>query len=276
MSAQQTGFLLLLFSLVVIFGVVIISLSYIIRRRRQQAFEAGPGHPTNPAPQIPFHRFCGALSAPYSRAEIHRTRGASRSLSNEQVYFGFGSALPWHTVHTLLRSDWGVKTPAHAVEQLDRGTEAVLEQAAGLIAVGGIGEGSVEKLWRAGAPVAAVERFCREVDATPAGDADRADLAVDIARVVNLARWSGYSGYIDASAGRVYLDLVGIAAAGVFHSWEDYGHAYATGLGRRPLDNTGPLIKAVDWLQEAPGSPWRQQPWITTGREEHERHHSSR
>lgn len=263
MSEQQLGFILLLFSLVIVFGAVIIGLSVIIRLRRQRAFEAGPGHPTNPAPQIPFQRFSGALAAPYARVELHRTRGAVRKLSNDQIYFGFGSAMPWNTVRTTLRTDWGVKTPAHAVEQLDRGTESVLEQAAGLLADGGVGEGSVEKLWQAGAPVAVVERFCREVESSPVTEVARGDLAFDIARVANLARWAGYAGYIDNSTGRAYLDLLGIAAAGVYRSWEDYGHAYLGGLGGSVRSGTKQYVKAVDWLLESPSSPWRQQPWIT-------------
>ncbi len=266
MSSEETSFMIMLLGVVIVFGVVIISMSVVIRKRRMKVIHEGPGNPETPAPTQPWRRFTGALAAPYARPEWHRVRDAKRLYSADQVYFGFVSALPPHTVSSALRTDWGVKNSAQAQEELDKGCQAVVGHAASVIALRGLPADFVETLNNAGAPRAAIERFVDKVRVRGEGNelfADSSGLAFDIARVANLARWSGYVGLIDATRGGGHLDDLGISAAVVFSGWDDFGESYLHGLSTRFKGGSKPYVEGVDWLRTAAASPWQTQPWIT-------------
>lgn len=273
---MEINVIVILLTVLVVCGLVIGGLSAILRKRRRVEFNKGPGNPDEPAPSNPWRRFTGALGAVYARPEWLRGPETKRLHAPEQVYFGYASALTPFAVVNVLRIDWGVKNTQQAHKRLDHAREVITAQAAAVVAQRGLPGGEEffrEKLLHTGAPVQEVDDFLAQVlnapvDADEDYSADIEGLAFDIARISNLVRWSGNVRYIEAAEGDAYLSAVGVAAAAVFHDWDDFARAYLAGLSTRFKGGSKQYHKAVEWLRTDFSSPWFHQPWITAVKSE--------
>lgn len=270
MTSVEIRVVIILLAVVLVCGAVIWVISTVLRSRRMVEFNKGPGNPDEPAPTQPWRRFTGALSAPHSRPEWVRVNEARRLHSADQVYFGFASALSPFTVVNALRTDWGVKNAAQARQRLATAQRTITEHAAAVMAQRDLPGGREvfrDKLLAAGAPSGALNSFLAAVEAVHADQnpeimVDVDGLAFDIARVANLARWSGYVRYVEPEQGTEVLDHVGIAAAAVFTNWDDFADAYSRGMATRYKGGTKHYTRAVEWLRTDVNSPWTRQRWL--------------
>lgn len=268
MTSVEIRVVLVLLVLVLLFGLVIWMISTVLRRRRMEEINRGPGNPEEPAPTQPWRRFTGALAAPHARPEWVRVRENRRLHSADQVYFGFASVLSPFTVINALRTDWGVRNADQARARLMQAQEVITGHAAAVVAHRGLAEDTAEfraTLVRAGAPGALVDDFLALVGAPTDTQViiDTDGLAFDIARVANLARWSGYVRYVDPDRCSTHLDALGIAAVAVFTSWDDFADAFLAGQATRFKGGAKHYTQAVEWLRTDVDSPWFRQPWIT-------------
>jgi len=268
MTSVEIRVVLILLGLVLLFGLVIWAISTVLRRRRMEEINRGPGNPEEPAPTQPWRRFTGALAAPHARPEWVRVRENRRLHSADQVYFGFASVLSPFTVINALRADWGVRNADQARKRLSQAQQVITEHAAAVLAQRGLPEGTGElraKLVRAGAPGELVDDFLTRTDVAPDTQViiDTDGLAFDIARVANLARWSGYVRYVEPDQCTERLDALGIAAVAVFRSWDDFADAFLAGQATRFKGGAKHYTQAVEWLRTDTDSPWFRQPWIT-------------
>lgn len=130
MSPDQLTFVLILFGAVVVFGVIVISLTVVVRKRRFGRQRSGPGSPDTPVSSDAWERFGPALAAVYARREWAATKGARRRVTPEQTYFGYACVLPPPMLHKSLAGDWGVRKPEQARRQVARAVGVAVEQAA--------------------------------------------------------------------------------------------------------------------------------------------------
>lgn len=268
MTSEEISVVIIVLAVVLVCCVVIGSISAVLRKRRLVEFHKGPGNPEEPAPAGPWRRFSGALAAPYARPEWLRVQEARRVHTEDQIYFGFASTLTPSAVITVLRTDWGVKNAQQAQARLSSARDVITEHAAAIVIQRG-GRGGAEafrdKLLRAGAPAGVVDRFLRQLDGVGEdhqGGSDVDGLAFDIARVANLARWSGFAHYVEQEQGEGHLDALGVAAAAVFRDWDDFGESYLAGQATRFKGGSKQYTRAVEWLRTDFTSPWFRQPWI--------------
>src|SRR5699024_8317873 len=170
MTSVEIRVVLILLGLVLLFGLVIWAISTVLRRRRMEEINRGPGNPEEPAPTQPWRRFTGALAAPHARPEWVRVREHRRLHSADQVSCGFASVPSPSTVINALRADWGVRNADQARKRLSQAQQVITEHAAAVLAQRGLPEGTGElrtKLVRAGAPGELVDDFLTRTDVAP-------------------------------------------------------------------------------------------------------------
>ncbi|MDR4534711.1 DUF1266 domain-containing protein [Glutamicibacter sp. PS] len=264
MDSSSTTFVILLFGAVTIFGVVAIGCSLTIRKQRTRLFTQGPGHASVEAPQNPWRRFSCALAAPYTRVEWTATRGARRSASAEQTWFGYAAAVAPNVTRQSLARDWGVRTPKHAVVKVAEYVQILL--ARGAADVSDLREEDATalktRLVHAGAPEDAVADLLAAIAQTPPGlTGDRDATAFDIARLANLIRWSASTGLLPLAEAQAASDRVGAVAVAVYGSWQDYATSYLAGLRASGVRGTKGYVSGAQWLLEDPASPWVTESW---------------
>ncbi|MBK0420606.1 DUF1266 domain-containing protein [Leucobacter sp. CSA2] len=232
MAPELVPIVLAVFGVVILLCVLMIVGAVKIRKKRAGVAAAAPGAPTVQIPSDPRLRFGPALAAMYARSEWHRTRGAKRTLTAEQCYFGYGCVLPQNDLRAALARDWGVRDAASARQQIAAGLQAIEAQ------TGSGGEGG------------------RALSADSA-----AELAFDLGRVANLVRWSGSAGYLQLAEAQDASADLGARAATAFGSWESFGEQYVNGLRAHSRSGNRTFEQATAWLLSDAESPWRQLPW---------------
>lgn len=270
MSSAQLTLIICLFAAVIVLSIIMITVSVLVRKRRMRAHLTGPGSPSSRVSTDPWERFGPALAAPYARTEWHRTRGAKRMYSPEQTYFGYGCVLPYPTLRSQLAHDWGVKTVEQAQVQVRNTVGLAAVSAAQYAMLRGESAQSLRaRLIADGAPEQAADLIASHMhDSVEPGDtADRLlpNLAFDIARFANLARWAGCIGHLDYAVVRQASDVLGAAALTGFSSWAEFGRAYEEGLRGYTKRGLRPYLDAVEWLNTAPESPWKALAWPLAG-----------
>lgn len=280
MSGEQTVFVIALFAGVVVLSVAMIAVAVAVRRRRSRLIAAGPGGPGRSAPGDPWRRFTAALAAPYARTEWHLSRGAKRRLQPDQTYAGYASVLDQPTLRSSLRRDWGVRDAGDAEGRCGRAISALAQRCAALSIQGGSSRREFTSgLERSGGPSAAIEFVAATYPVVSAREASTAlassdgggaeagsgELAFDVARFANLVRWSAALGLLDEVRAHECSDVIGVVAASCFESWEAFGRAYQRGLAAAGRGSVKSYARAVEWLLEAPESPWLRESWPSRG-----------
>lgn len=270
MSQDQLTLLIMMFGAVIVISVVAISVAVVIRRKRFGRRAEGPGSPNVAVSSDAWQRFGPALAAVYARREWHSTRGAKRSVTPEQTYFGYACVLPPPELLKSLARDWRVRKPQDAEEQVWGSLGRAVAQAVQLTRARGEDPADLlARLAAAGAPHDAANEIAARAaeEATDANADPQAaeemlpSLAFDLARFANLVRWCGADGLLTHADAREASDMLGTVAVTAFGSWDAFGENYVRGLQAYSRRGNRPYVDAVEWLRTEAGSPWRALPW---------------